>query len=106
MTTAKNLSMCPHCGFAYSLDEVPAHLRSVEGLVPEHFVGNTSTSCPDPGRDRAILRVTAVRCGRICQWFCWIVQVEPYRHIHVRHLRFTLEVECLYEGLTGRKWGD
>jgi len=37
-------------------------------------------------------------------WYVWIMQVEPYRHIHVRHMRYTWEIARLYEGLTGRVW--
>jgi hypothetical protein len=38
------------------------------------------------------------------EWFCWIAQREPYRHIHVRHMRETHELVRLYEGLTGCLW--
>lgn len=37
-------------------------------------------------------------------WFVWLMQVEPYRHIHVRMMRQTWELARLYEGLTGRVW--
>lgn len=38
------------------------------------------------------------------EWFVWIAQRDPYRHIHVRHMRETWELVRLYEGLTGRVW--
>jgi hypothetical protein len=38
------------------------------------------------------------------EWFVWIGQREPYRHIHVRYMRTTDELVRLYEGLTGRVW--
>lgn len=38
--------MCPHCGMIYDRNEVPWHLRSVEGLVPEHFLKDTTERCP------------------------------------------------------------
>jgi hypothetical protein len=38
------------------------------------------------------------------QWHCWIVQEEPRRSIHVRHMRYTWELARLYEGLTGMVW--
>lgn len=38
------------------------------------------------------------------QWHCWIMQVEPYRHIHVRTMRYTWELIRLWEGLTGMVW--
>lgn len=34
-------------------------------------------------------------------WFVWVFQAEPYRHIHVRHMRYVWELVRLYEGLTG-----
>lgn len=34
-------------------------------------------------------------------WYCWIAQVEPRRHIHVRHMREVNEIAMLYLGLTG-----
>jgi hypothetical protein len=39
------------------------------------------------------------------EWFCWVVQIEPRRHIHVRMMRERWEVVKLWEGLTGREWG-
>lgn len=36
------------------------------------------------------------------EWFCWVVQVEPSRCIHVRMMTTTDELAKLYEGLTGR----
>jgi hypothetical protein len=38
------------------------------------------------------------------RWHCRIMQVEPYRRILVRHIRWTWELVKLYEGLTGREW--
>lgn len=38
------------------------------------------------------------------QWHVWLMQVEPYRHIHVRYMKYTWEIARLYEGLTGRVW--
>ena len=38
------------------------------------------------------------------QWHVWIQQIEPYRTIHVRHMRYTWEIARLYEGLTGVVW--
>ena len=38
------------------------------------------------------------------EWYVWIMQVEPYRHIHVRHMKYTWELALLYQGLTGRVW--
>lgn len=38
------------------------------------------------------------------EWFVWIAQREPYRHIHVRHMTMTWELVRLYEGLAGRVW--
>lgn len=38
------------------------------------------------------------------QWYVWIYQLEPYRHIHVRHMRLTKELVRLWEGLTGSDW--
>lgn len=38
------------------------------------------------------------------EWYVWIGQREPYRHIHVRFMRTTDELARLYEGLTGRVW--
>lgn len=38
------------------------------------------------------------------RWFVWLMQVEPYRHIHIREIVFTWEIARLYEGLTGRVW--
>lgn len=35
------------------------------------------------------------------EWFVWVHQQEPYRHIHVRHMRYVWELQRLYEGLTG-----
>ena len=41
------MQMCPHCGLAYDPAEVPWHLRSVSGLVPEHFAAETGPErCP------------------------------------------------------------
>lgn len=40
------------------------------------------------------------------RWHCWIVQVEPRRHIHVRDVSCTWELVALYEGLTGTKWEE
>jgi hypothetical protein len=37
-------------------------------------------------------------------WSCWLVQVEPRRHIYLRHLRARGELTALYEALTGRLW--
>lgn len=34
-------------------------------------------------------------------WHCWIVQVEPCRHIHVRRIEFVHEIQMLFLGLTG-----
>lgn len=38
------------------------------------------------------------------EWFVWVAQREPYRHIHVRCMRETHEIVRLYEGLTGCLW--
>lgn len=38
------------------------------------------------------------------EWHCWVYQMEPYRHIHVRHVRYVWEVVRLWEGLTGSAW--
>lgn len=38
------------------------------------------------------------------RWSVWIYQMEPYRHIHVRQMRFTGELVRLWEGLTGQDW--
>lgn len=38
------------------------------------------------------------------EWSVWLGQEEPYRHIHVRYMRFTWEIAKFYEGLTGRIW--
>lgn len=38
------------------------------------------------------------------EWHVWVAQREPYRHIHVRHMRETHEIVRLYEGLTVRVW--
>ena len=38
------------------------------------------------------------------EWSVWLMQVEPYRHIFVRSMRFTWEIARLYEGLTGVVW--
>lgn len=38
------------------------------------------------------------------RWHCWLMQVEPYRHIHVRTMRYTWELIRLWEGLTGITW--
>lgn len=38
------------------------------------------------------------------RWHVWIMQVEPWRHIHVRYMRQRWEIAKLYEGLTGRCW--
>ena len=38
------------------------------------------------------------------EWHVWIARREPYRHIHVRHMKETWELIRLYEGLTGRVW--
>jgi hypothetical protein len=35
-------------------------------------------------------------------WYCRVYQLEPYRHIHVRPVRYRWEPERPYEGLTGR----
>ena len=40
------------------------------------------------------------------RWFCWIVKADDKRFIHVRMLRYTWEVEKLYEGLTGRRFQE
>lgn len=40
------------------------------------------------------------------EWHVWLYQIEPYRHIHVRHMRDTGELVRLWEGLTGREWTD
>lgn len=37
---------CPHCGLRYDTAEVPWHLRSVSGLVPEHFLDGGPARCP------------------------------------------------------------
>lgn len=39
-------------------------------------------------------------------WNCWVYQMEPYRHIHIRPVAFTWEVVRLWEGLTGCGWDD
>ena len=44
--------------------------------------------------------------GDAGEWFVWVYQVEPYRHIHVRHMRYVWEVVKLWEGLTGRAWPE
>jgi hypothetical protein len=38
------------------------------------------------------------------EWFVWIARDEPYRHVHVRHVKFTWELARLFEGLTGHVW--
>lgn len=38
------------------------------------------------------------------EWHVWVYQLEPYRHIHVRHMRYTWELARLWEGLTGKDW--
>jgi hypothetical protein len=40
------------------------------------------------------------------EWFCWVVQQEPRKHLHVRMLAETWEVVRLWEGLTGRTWSS
>ncbi|HEY1187164.1 MAG TPA: hypothetical protein VGE74_05870 [Gemmata sp.] len=39
-------------------------------------------------------------------WHVWIYQIEPYRSIHVRHMRYTWELIRLWEGLTGKPWEE
>lgn len=39
-------------------------------------------------------------------WHCWVAQREPYRHIHIRMMRYTHEIVRLYEALTGKAWGE
>jgi hypothetical protein len=38
------------------------------------------------------------------EWFVWVGQREPYRHIRVRHMGETHEIVRLFEGLTGTVW--
>lgn len=38
------------------------------------------------------------------EWNVWLMQVEPYRHIFVRSIKYTHELVRLYEGLTGVVW--
>lgn len=35
------------------------------------------------------------------EWHCWIGQEEPFRFVHVRHLKYMHEVAQLFKGLTG-----
>lgn len=44
--------------------------------------------------------------GDRMHWNCWVHQAEPNRHIHVREVRYTWELVRLWEGLTGRTWGE
>jgi hypothetical protein len=37
-------------------------------------------------------------------WHVWVYQIEPYRHIHVRPMRYVRELVGLWEGLTGAPW--
>jgi hypothetical protein len=50
------------------------------------------------------LCIAVAQTGSDGTWFVWIYQMEPYRHIHVRHMRYTHELVKLWEGLTGRDW--
>lgn len=62
--------------------------------------------CPrQRGRDTADigLELAAGRSGD-GEWFCWIVQEDPRRSVHVRGVRFEREVIVLVEALTDKAW--
>jgi len=64
---------------------------TIEGRLPFHAPDDLCIDlAPSVARDQS--------------WHVWIMQVEPYRHIHVRHMRYTWEIARLWEGLTGRVW--
>lgn len=62
------------------------------------FLGATDDLCVEVARVSA--QPDEVR------WHCWITQVEPRRHIHVRDVQCIWELVALVEGLTGVKWEE
>ena len=73
-------------------------LRSL--VVGGDFVGGRQ---PFHSPDDLCIDVAPVDSKRK-EWFVWIAQREPYRHIHVRYMTETWELVRLYEALTGRVW--
>lgn len=69
-----------------------------EVLGGRPFMGSSDDLC---------IEVAKTCGGSDCTtWHCWIFQVEPCRHIHVRDVSSTWELAKLYEGLTGVPFKD
>lgn len=68
-------------------------------------VGHELADGPHPFRSYDDLCIAvAPSHGSPGEWHCWLYQLEPYRHIHVRHVRTVRDLVRLWEGLTGRDW--
>ncbi len=61
---------------------------------------------PFESADDLCLELSLGGAAEAVDWYCWLLQAEPRRHIHIRYLRYRQEVVQLYEALTGAKWQE
>jgi hypothetical protein len=99
----------------YDLDEEVRKIDSIIGgetPITEEWLKANKFQLVDNEqlRSRRLSGDLSLEVDRVRQneedWFCWLVNKEPVRHIHIRYLKYVEELILLCEALTGIKWEE